>query len=100
MVTPGHALEHALCGLVKAAQHRVVLSPGAKRFSVAYKLMPRPDAVVNLVPNLMAAGMPVQPGRYQPPISARELLARFSAMHRSLKAPLQLPAQPQPGERQ
>eukprot|EP00887_Chlorella_sp_A99_P007374 scaffold2.g7374.t1 len=94
VLLPGHSLEHALCGLVRAAQHRVALPPGAPsgRRSLVYKLHPRPDAVIHLRPGLQAAGMPpVAAGgaaaAYKQPITGAELAAWFEATHRSANAP-------------
>eukprot|EP00887_Chlorella_sp_A99_P007373 scaffold2.g7373.t1 len=94
VLLPGHSLEHALCGLVRAAQHHVALPPGAPsgRRSLVYKLHPRPDAVIHLRPGLQAAGMPpVAAGgaaaAYKQPITGAELAAWFEATHRSANAP-------------
>lgn len=58
----GLTLEHATAGLLRAARHRVVGAPfqaprrAAGRAALQFELRPRPAAVLDLRPQLEAAG--------------------------------------------
>ncbi|KAL4448179.1 hypothetical protein ABPG75_005398 [Micractinium tetrahymenae] len=90
VVLPGHCLEYATCGLVKAAHHRVVLPPGQARCSMVYKLMPSQAASIDLRPALLAAGHALLAAdRYPQPASVRGILTAFAGTHRSVNPPRQ-----------
>ncbi|GAB4819768.1 hypothetical protein N2152v2_006814 [Parachlorella kessleri] len=94
VLVPGHTLEYALCGLLPAAQHRVV-APGAgqaPRCSLTFKLRPAPSARIDLTRELDAAGHAVfarrlsrlRAGLLYPPTTGAGLMERFSLTHRSV----------------
>ncbi|GAB4819766.1 hypothetical protein N2152v2_006812 [Parachlorella kessleri] len=87
LLMPGHALEYALCGLLPAAQHRVVAPPTgqASRCSMTFKLLPAPAAQVDFSQALDAAGHAILAHRY-PPVSGAALMANFSLTHPSVNA--------------
>ncbi|KAL4419808.1 hypothetical protein ABPG75_006906 [Micractinium tetrahymenae] len=80
----GHTLEHATAGLLRAARHRVVGAPfkasrrSGGRTALHFELRPRPAALLDLRPQLEAAGHAV--GAHYSPMSVSSLLEQFESL--------------------
>ncbi|KAL3145803.1 hypothetical protein ABBQ38_015180 [Trebouxia sp. C0009 RCD-2024] len=81
LVLTGHTLEHATCGIFKAAPHTVRLPDwAAKRLSFAYKLRSPGDAVLNQYASLAASGKQLD-DKYIREITVSALMEKFDETH-------------------
>ncbi|KAL3145798.1 hypothetical protein ABBQ38_015175 [Trebouxia sp. C0009 RCD-2024] len=76
LVLTGHTLEHATCGIFKAAPHSVTGKWSEKRLSFAYKLRSPGDAVLNQYASLAASGKQLN-NKYKTEITVSALMGKF-----------------------
>ncbi|KAL3135555.1 hypothetical protein ABBQ38_006033 [Trebouxia sp. C0009 RCD-2024] len=90
-VLAGQTLERAVCGLIKAAKHRVLVgAPGGcptPRNALVYKLRAPETAVLDLYTALNQHHQHAIPPRFRSPIGVGELMHYFDAMHTSVNSP-------------